>query len=107
MSDTQISKRQLWILVAAVVLVNLYASGCAIHGLGPVAALRALLADPGFAVDFLLMGLGGYTVAVGLVGIVMLGIRLITGRPFKPEPFLVWSTAVNFFIVALMFSADA
>jgi hypothetical protein len=89
------------ILAVAVVLLNVFAGGCVIHQLGPIEAASALFATPSFTLDFLLGGLGFYLLAIGLVGLVALPMRLVSKKRLGGEAFLVWTTAVNFFLVAL------
>ena len=90
------------VLAVAAILLNLYAGGCVIHELGPIAAASALVATPSFTFDFLLAGLGFYLFAIGLVGLVALPLRLITKQRFSGVAFLMWTTAVNFFLVAIV-----
>lgn len=97
----QISGKQFWGLAGAVFLVNIYAGGCAIHTLGPIEAASTFAATPAFVLEFLLGGLGLYLVAVGIVGMVVVVHRLLSKRWLGGEAFLIWSTAVNFALVAL------
>lgn len=95
------SKTQFWILAGAVVLVNIYAGGCAVHSLGPTEAAGTLATTPAFVFEFLLGGLDLYLVAAGIVGTVTVVHRLLIKRWLGVETFLIWSTAVNFALVAL------
>lgn len=89
------------ILAVATLFLNLYAGGCVIHELGPLQAASALIATPSFLINFLLGGLGFYLVAIGLVGLVVLPLRLIGKKRLSGEAFLIWTTAVNFFFVGI------